>query len=870
MNYLNKFLTFSLTAFAVALGVTSCEKDGALEDSQLINVLNESSSVDFAENISVGAPKGLSTDLTSKDHSEFTHIFGSSQNLVISNSASETVWEGSYTPGDISTLAAGQGYALPIVLPNGNYTAASSSEGDSQDAVLGFLPYTSSASFSIPPAGQVELAVSHSRGFAVVNVEDALDGSRVSGARVDGTDLIEDERDAFGDYFGYLLPGDKSFEADYLLDDVSTTISGDLTIGAGLAYTINLSLDADTAAVVGSDVTTSTMSSVESAHGALDVNSDGDQLDLIERIITSTQATLDGVADGAPVITEGAWSVTSDIDVTSTSATVTSTEAIEGDQNADGDTLDSLSREDVTTVTSTDGVEVSNTVTGTWTVTDNSQIDLGEGSTTPGNGGSGTSSGTAEVDAADEIVATVGEAVLSGGVSSTVNDGAAVVTLETASSTVAEVTETTTQATLIETTAVIETITTTYAVRINGVEDVPALVAPQDLVETREVTAASSVAGDPIITTREVANPAYVAPVADAADTLGPWIYSNTNVNDDNWDDSAIAFGGTDVQNVRVTRSRQIIINGVEDATPPAGSDNLAGDKTFSNSDYQAPVDPADVWSVTGTYGGETTEGAEFDANSVLGTAAADIAEVTETYDVHRLDQIAAAGNVETLAVNGDDDDLTDSFVDGSTRQIETAAAQVDVLVVVSTGNTRQVANPAYVADEADVWAVTGTYGGGVTEGAEFEANAVTETGAPDSQEFLTVTFDLHRNDVTAAGGNVETLTVNVRPDVAGTATGDTRNIETSAGSTDLVIVSTGNTRQIDNPNYQAGPVDAWVENGGVYTNAAYPGYSFTVAPASFPLSGFLATIEGPNAVNQGGATEAEAIANAQAHIAGL
>ena len=61
---------------------------------------------------------------------------------------------------------------------------------------------------------------------------------------------------------------------------------------------------------------------------------------------------------------------------------------------------------------------------------------------------------------------------------------------------------------------------------------------------------------------------------------------------------------------------------------------------------------------------------------------------------------------------------------------------------------------------------------------------------------------------------------------------------------------------------------DAWSESNGVYSNPAYPGVSFTVAPAQFPLTGFLATITGSSVANQGGETEAEAIANAQAAIA--
>ena len=110
--------------------------------------------------------------------------------------------------------------------------------------------------------------------------------------------------------------------------------------------------------------------------------------------------------------------------------------------------------------------------------------------------------------------------------------------------------------------------------------------------------------------------------------------------------------------------------------------------------------------------------------------------------------------------------------------------------------------------DTADVWAQTGVYGGEVTEGDEFEANVVTETGAPTSQASLTVTFDVHRTDTIAASGIIETLTVNgVDDDLTDSyANGDERRTQLVAETTSLTIVSTGNTRTIANDAYQ--PVD--------------------------------------------------------------
>ena len=132
------------------------------------------------------------------------------------------------------------------------------------------------------------------------------------------------------------------------------------------------------------------------------------------------------------------------------------------------------------------------------------------------------------VDQADEITSSTSSS-RAGGISTTVNDGAPVITLGTAGSSVASVTETTTQNTLINTTAVIETVVTTFAVQVNGVEDTPALVAPASTSVDTEITPASSVAGTPIVTTRMIANPDYQAPTTGGGDAIAGTLNFTSN-----------------------------------------------------------------------------------------------------------------------------------------------------------------------------------------------------------------------------------------------------------------------------------------------------------------------------------------------------
>ena len=110
-----------------------------------------------------------------------------------------------------------------------------------------------------------------------------------------------------------------------------------------------------------------------------------------------------------------------------------------------------------------------------------------------------------------------------------------------------------------------------------------------------------------------------------------------------------------------------------------------------------------DTWTVTSQYGGGVTQGAStYEVIVSTATAASNVQSVTQTYDIRRMDTTAASGNVETYAVLDADDDLTDAFVHGSTREVQLVGESTDE-VVVTAGLTREVANPAYVPAPAGV-----------------------------------------------------------------------------------------------------------------------------------------------------------------------
>ena len=101
----------------------------------------------------------------------------------------------------------------------------------------------------------------------------------------------------------------------------------------------------------------------------VDVNEDGDLLDAIQRLITVTTTTTDTQSNA--VTTEGAWEVTLDVNAEATTGTSTETtteDAIDIDVNQDGDLLDVLIRTITTVATVTGDVTETSSSTTEWTI----------------------------------------------------------------------------------------------------------------------------------------------------------------------------------------------------------------------------------------------------------------------------------------------------------------------------------------------------------------------------------------------------------------------------------------------------------------------------------------------------------------------
>ena len=205
--------------------------------------------------------------------------------------------------------------------------------------------------------------------------------------------------------------------------------------------------------------------------------------------------------------------------------------------------------------------------------------------------------------------------------------------------------------------------TRTGSVTIVGIEDVPALqVDPASLTQTIAEVRTSL---DDEVETEVVANPGYVAPVVqDPADVAGNWIYSvgteadwNAGVIDGSFDTSVEVFGAS--------RSRITTINGDADMDyvaagyiiNSAGNAVLVENKDLRNSAYVAPV--ADVFSAWSSW-----------------TVIASDASAPSTQEF---------------------------IMEERTRTIVSGSPVGDLR------ETRQVANPAYVAPGPDPVAVTGT-----------------------------------------------------------------------------------------------------------------------------------------------------------------
>ena len=136
---------------------------------------------------------------------------------------------------------------------------------------------------------------------------------------------------------------------------------------------------------------------------------------------------------------------------------------------------------------------------------------------------------------------------------------------------------------------------------INGERDAS---TPSDLnASNQEVVAAIT-----------ISNSAYQAPV-DPADTLSAWSYTS-GLNEAAWIAGEFDFGASAGASVLAERTRTVIVNGVADATPPAGA--LSEEKDIRNT-YVAPVTGTVTINGFATTSGFGFTGASYTALSVSG-----------------------------------------------------------------------------------------------------------------------------------------------------------------------------------------------------------------------------------------------------------
>ncbi len=637
---MKNLLKTGLLTLTIVFGITSCDKNAGFEEPTVQEKLAAGvvHSISFGENLDTEGEAGKSKDESSKTHSEFTHRYGAvnSQSLVISDSNGAEVWSGFYTPNNISLgLFDGNGDASEIILADGDYTAATSYTGTVTADVLGLLPYSSAASFTVPPPGTITLISSLERGFLIVNAN----GVEVTGVSVgEGLSLISDDSDELNDYFGYLNAG--SFPVSISIDNANDQ-SATQEIALGFAYTINLGglsgvETSGTAQVSGTFIEGSPdeTAGLFDRDSVGDQNNDSDTLDNGTFVEHFTTVLIDGV-EQSRVSTGTVYTVVNDISAPTSgtaSATGTFTEGADvasafdkadaGDQNGDTDDHDNGTFVEYFTTVLVNGVEdeaqrvstrIDYTVTNNfteingnivedapidpadpaadatpfdtyewglvidedrfqWTITSVSDSDvdnsvatelpdaslLPEGKQFAASGITSTSTTIdgvtlsvysvaiedipAVIDPADEYISSAADAVISGGVTSTIDDGAAVITyhigdveyasLELAQAAVAAgqtatIITRSTQNTLDQVTAQISTVVTSFSIQINGVEDVPALDPRDDESDATEIAAASSVPGTPVVSDVTSEYTAAAAPAAEWVEING--VYSNTD-----------------------------------------------------------------------------------------------------------------------------------------------------------------------------------------------------------------------------------------------------------------------------------------------------------------------------------------------------
>ena len=268
--------------------------------------------------------------------------------------------------------------------------------------------------------------------------------------------------------------------------------------------------------------------------------------------------------------------------------------------------------------------------------------------------------------------------------------------------------------------------------------------------------------------------------------------------------------------------------DGANGADGADGADGDVGPQGPQGIPGLAAGDVADEWNVTGTYGGEESNSSITYNEAPADSSIATYTKIgTETYDV------SASGNIETLTVSGTAD--VEGTVTGDTRQIETADAQIGLTRQVSS---EVVANPNYVAANGpDVWSFVSYYGG------EESNSVITYNEAPSDSTIETYTkIGTETYDVAAYGEN-QVLTVNDAPDVAGTATGDTRQIETTPAYTGLTRQASSEV--VNNPNYEA-PTTTYSATGNIALGNKVFGGAVKVYDSAFALVSELTATQNP------------------------
>ncbi len=202
-----KKLLLSILAVG-ALAFTACEKDDMGVDTSSINVLVKKQKGE----VSFGSENGIINDEASVTGKEVTvsHIYSNANNdvqtLNIYASGDEggtSLYSGTYTPGDISTLVDVSGSR---VLDYGDYVAVSSGNGDASGSLIDFLAYTSRAAFTLDAETKsVTLDVTLLKGAIFVGLQNggvtAASGS-ISGGAAQSLFLTADEH-----FYGYISAG---------------------------------------------------------------------------------------------------------------------------------------------------------------------------------------------------------------------------------------------------------------------------------------------------------------------------------------------------------------------------------------------------------------------------------------------------------------------------------------------------------------------------------------------------------------------------------------------------------------------------------------------------------------------------------------